>query len=51
MSGFQLVSKFTPQGDQPAAIEQLIEGVLRGDKEQVLLGVTGSARCCSSGGT
>jgi excinuclease ABC subunit B len=47
MSGFQLVSKFTPQGDQPAAIEQLIEGVLRGDKEQVLLGVTGSGKTFS----
>jgi excinuclease ABC subunit B len=47
MSGFQLVSKFTPQGDQPAAIEQLTEGVLRGDKEQVLLGVTGSGKTFS----
>ncbi|HKH44017.1 MAG TPA: excinuclease ABC subunit UvrB [Thermoanaerobaculia bacterium] len=44
MSGFQLVSRFTPQGDQPAAIEQLVEGVQRGDKEQVLLGVTGSGK-------
>jgi len=44
MSGFQLISKFTPQGDQPAAIDQLTEGVLRGDKEQVLLGVTGSGK-------
>jgi excinuclease ABC subunit B len=47
MSGFQLLSKFTPQGDQPAAIEQLTEGVLRGDKEQVLLGVTGSGKTYS----
>ncbi|HEX3527766.1 MAG TPA: excinuclease ABC subunit UvrB [Thermoanaerobaculia bacterium] len=47
MSGFQLISKFTPQGDQPAAIEQLTEGVLRGDKEQVLLGVTGSGKTYS----
>jgi excinuclease ABC subunit B len=44
MSGFELISRFTPQGDQPAAIEQLTEGVLRGDKEQVLLGVTGSGK-------
>jgi excinuclease ABC subunit B len=47
MSGFELISKFTPQGDQPAAIEQLTEGVLRGDKEQVLLGVTGSGKTFS----
>ncbi len=44
MAGFQLVSKFTPQGDQPEAIRQLTEGLERGDKEQVLLGVTGSGK-------
>jgi excinuclease ABC subunit B len=44
MSGFQLVSRFTPQGDQPEAIRQLVEGVERGDKEQVLLGITGSGK-------
>jgi len=44
MPDFELISKFSPQGDQPAAIEQLAEGVLRGDKEQVLLGVTGSGK-------
>jgi excinuclease ABC subunit B len=44
MAGFQIVSRFTPQGDQPEAIQQLIEGVRRGDKEQVLLGVTGSGK-------
>jgi excinuclease ABC subunit B len=44
MGDFQLVSRFTPQGDQPAAIDQLTEGILRGDKEQVLLGVTGSGK-------
>ena len=44
MSGFQLVSRFTPQGDQPEAIRQLVEGIERGDKEQVLLGVTGSGK-------
>ena len=47
MSGFQLVSRFTPQGDQPEAIHQLAEGILRGDKEQVLLGVTGSGKTFS----
>ncbi len=47
MSGFQLVSKFTPQGDQPEAIRQLAEGLERGDKEQVLLGVTGSGKTFS----
>ncbi|HEY9421232.1 MAG TPA: excinuclease ABC subunit UvrB [Thermoanaerobaculia bacterium] len=47
MSGFQLVSRFTPQGDQPEAIRQLTEGLLRGDKEQVLLGVTGSGKTFS----
>jgi len=41
---FQLASPFQPQGDQPQAIEQLIEGLRRGDKHQVLLGVTGSGK-------
>ncbi len=44
MAGFELVSKFTPQGDQPEAIRQLTEGLERGDKEQVLLGITGSGK-------
>jgi len=43
MAGFQLESKFTPQGDQPEAIRQLTEGLEREDKEQVLLGA-GAAR-------
>jgi excinuclease ABC subunit B len=47
MSGFELVSKFTPQGDQPEAIRQLTEGLQRGDKEQVLLGITGSGKTFS----
>ncbi len=47
MAGFQLESRFTPQGDQPEAIRQLTEGILRGDKEQVLLGVTGSGKTFS----
>jgi excinuclease ABC subunit B len=41
---FHLVSEFQPQGDQPAAIEALVEGVQRGDRHQVLLGVTGSGK-------
>jgi excinuclease ABC subunit B len=44
MAAFQLLSRFTPQGDQPEAIQQLVEGIRRGDKEQVLLGVTGSGK-------
>ena len=44
MSGFQLVSEFTPKGDQPAAIEALLAGVRRGDAHQTLLGVTGSGK-------
>jgi excinuclease ABC subunit B len=47
MAGFQLESRFTPQGDQPEAIRQLVEGIERGDKEQVLLGVTGSGKTFS----
>lgn len=44
MSDFKLVSKFKPTGDQPQAIEKLSEGVLRGDREQTLMGVTGSGK-------
>ncbi|MGZ8708879.1 MAG: DEAD/DEAH box helicase family protein, partial [Thermoanaerobaculia bacterium] len=44
MSGFKLISPFQPQGDQPQAIEQLTEGLERGDRHQVLLGVTGSGK-------
>ena len=44
MDHFKLVSKFRPTGDQPAAIEQLTEGVLRGDRAQTLMGVTGSGK-------
>ncbi|HSK81395.1 MAG TPA: excinuclease ABC subunit UvrB [Thermoanaerobaculia bacterium] len=47
MSGFELISRFTPQGDQPEAIRQLVEGLERGDKDQVLLGVTGSGKTFS----
>jgi excinuclease ABC subunit B len=41
---FQLVSKFMPTGDQPAAIQKLAEGIQNGLKNQVLLGVTGSGK-------
>ncbi len=41
---FKLVSDYQPTGDQPEAIEQLIEGIHRGDRYQVLLGVTGSGK-------
>lgn len=41
---FQLISDFSPTGDQPQAIRQLTEGVNRGDHSQVLLGVTGSGK-------
>jgi excinuclease ABC subunit B len=41
---FQLVSEFEPTGDQPRAIEQLVEGIRRGDPHQTLLGVTGSGK-------
>ncbi len=41
---FKLTSKYSPTGDQPEAIRQLTEGLLRGDKAQVLLGVTGSGK-------
>jgi len=43
-SPFQLTSDFEPRGDQPAAIEELVNGLERGDKHQVLLGVTGSGK-------
>ena len=41
---FELVSPYKPTGDQPQAIEKLAAGVLAGDKEQTLLGVTGSGK-------
>ncbi len=41
---FKLISNFKPSGDQPEAIEQLVAGVERGDKHQILLGVTGSGK-------
>ena len=44
MSKFKLTSRYSPTGDQPEAIEQLADGLRRGDKAQVLLGVTGSGK-------
>lgn len=41
---FDLVTEFTPAGDQPAAIKQLVAGVDNGETDQVLLGVTGSGK-------
>ena len=41
---FILESKFSPTGDQPMAIKNLVEGISRGDRAQVLLGVTGSGK-------
>lgn len=41
---FKLTSKYKPTGDQPEAIRELTEGIKRGDKSQVLLGVTGSGK-------
>jgi len=44
MNKFELVSNYSPTGDQPQAIKQLVEGLNRGDKIQTLLGVTGSGK-------
>ncbi|HET55481.1 MAG TPA: excinuclease ABC subunit B, partial [Ignavibacteria bacterium] len=44
MKNFELVSDYKPTGDQPKAINELTDGILRGDKHQVLLGVTGSGK-------
>ena len=41
---FELVSKYKPSGDQPKAIQQLVEGIKRGDDTQTLLGITGSGK-------
>ncbi len=41
---FKLVSEFQPTGDQPEAIQQLVDGINRGDRAQTLLGVTGSGK-------
>ena len=44
MERLKLTSDYLPRGDQPRAIQELSEGILRGDTDQVLLGVTGSGK-------
>ena len=44
MDKFVLHSKYQPTGDQPEAIAKLVEGINRGNREQTLLGVTGSGK-------
>ncbi|MBQ9072184.1 MAG: DEAD/DEAH box helicase family protein [Bacilli bacterium] len=41
---FELVSKYKPAGDQPQAIEKLVQGIKSGEKHQTLMGVTGSGK-------
>ena len=41
---FKISSEYKPAGDQPKAIEQLVNGINRGEKFQTLLGVTGSRK-------
>ena len=41
---FNLVSKYTPSGDQPNAIKELVNGINDGKKHQVLLGATGTGK-------
>ncbi len=41
---FRVVSEFAPEGDQPGAIDELVKGILRQERDQVLLGVTGSGK-------
>ena len=43
-AGFKLASPYQPAGDQPKAIQELVEGLGRGDEAQVLLGITGSGK-------
>ena len=42
--GFRIVSDFSPTGDQPSAIKQLVEGIDNNESHQTLLGVTGSGK-------
>src|SRR3989304_9769926 len=44
MPAFRLVADFAPMGDQPQAVDKLMEGLERGDRGQTLLGVTGSGK-------
>ena len=43
-ANFDLQSEFAPAGDQPTAIKELIDGIKQGERDQVLLGVTGSGK-------
>ncbi|KAB2888342.1 MAG: excinuclease ABC subunit UvrB [Desulfobulbaceae bacterium] len=47
---FEIVTSFSPAGDQPDAIRRLAEGLMRGDRSQVLLGVTGSGKTFTMAG-
>ena len=44
---FQLKSNFSPKGDQPSAIQKLLDGIKSGEKYQTLVGVTGSGKTLS----
>ena len=44
MDQFKLVSEYQPTGDQPAAIKKLVDSINAGNREQTLLGVTGSGK-------
>ncbi|MBQ9848474.1 MAG: DEAD/DEAH box helicase family protein [Clostridia bacterium] len=44
MDKFELISPFKPTGDQPQAIEALVNGIKNGDRDQTLIGVTGSGK-------
>ena len=41
---FEIISEYSPQGDQPEAIEKLVEGINSGKKKQMLLGATGTGK-------
>ena len=41
---FDIVSDYQPQGDQPKAIQELVDGIQKGKKQQVLLGATGTGK-------
>ena len=41
---FKIHSKYTPSGDQPQAIKELVEGIKEGKRDQVLLGATGTGK-------
>lgn len=49
MTDFKLISKYKPTGDQPSAIEKLVDGIKKGKKEQVLLGATGTGKTFTMG--